>query len=64
MRRTLIISATALVIAAIWGTTVISGRTPQKPVAQASTAIDVTVVDVMGMMKKAQNLPAEQFDAH
>jgi hypothetical protein len=59
MRQTLIILATALVIAAIWGTTVKSGRTPQKPVAMASTAIDV-----MEIMKKAKNLPEEQFDAY
>jgi hypothetical protein len=64
MRQIMIISATALAIAAIWGTTVIGGHTPEKSVARESTAIDVKVVDVMEMMKKAKNLPKEQFDAH
>jgi hypothetical protein len=59
MRQTMIIAAAALGIAAIWGTTVVRGRTPQGSAALASTAIDV-----MGMMKKAKSLPEEKFDAH
>jgi hypothetical protein len=59
MRRTMIIIATALTIAASWGTTVYSGRTVPKPASLSSTAMDV-----MGMMKNAKNLPQEQFDAH
>ena len=64
MRQTKIIAAAALVIAVIWGTTVIGGRTPQKAAALAPKAIDVMPIDVMMMMQKAKNLPEERFDAH
>jgi hypothetical protein len=59
MRWTMIIFATVLTIAAIWGTTVNGGRSPHKADGLASPALDV-----MGMMKKAKNLPEERFDAH
>jgi hypothetical protein len=59
MRRTMIIFATTLVIAAIWGITVTSGRIWQKPARPASATMDV-----MGMMKNAKNLPEEHFDAY
>jgi hypothetical protein len=59
MRWSMIIFATALTIAAIWGTTVNSGRFPQNPDGLVSPALDV-----MGMMKKAKNLPEEKFDAN
>ena len=64
MRQTKITAAAALVIAAIWGTAVMGGRTPQKAAAMASHAVDVLAIDVMVMMGNAKNLPEEKFDAH
>jgi hypothetical protein len=62
MRQTALITATALVtaIAAIWGLIVINANSSLH-----STSAPASVsIDVMQMMKEAQNLPEQHYDAH
>ena len=61
MRQTALITATALVtIAAIWGLIVINANSSLH---SASAPASVSI-DVIQMMKEAQNLPEQQYDAH
>ena len=63
MRQTVIVAATTALVTAIvasWGTTVIIAHTEKHP--EAATAS--TSIDVMKMMRDAQGLPEEKFDAH
>lgn len=61
MRQTALITATALVtaIAAIWGLMAINAN----PSLHSASAPASVSIDVMQMMKEAQNLPEQQYDA-
>ena len=62
MRQTALFTATALVtvIAAIWGLIVINANSSL----HATSSSASVSIDVMQMMKEAQNLPEQQYDAH
>ena len=62
MRHTPILTAAAVItaIAAILGVTVINAKSAK----QAMIAPATSSIDVMQMMKEAQNLPEQQYDAH
>jgi hypothetical protein len=62
MRQKALIAASALVtaIAATWGLIVINAN-PSLPSTSAPASV---LIDVTQMMKEAQNLPEQQYDAH